>query len=203
MASEKQNAANRKNAGKSTGPQTEPGKARSSRNAVKHGLTSEQIVMFDEDPSAFDDLRDGLYALYQPSDPYAEHLVERVAANMWRLKRAPEIYAAIFEDGYLSEQASRAGTRSVIRLRGIEEGKVEDQRDDPRPVLGRTFSNVERSLNSLLRIEAAIESSMYRAIHNLELIKAERDQALIEDAVIEEPRVCPLPRKRKRPRALN
>jgi hypothetical protein len=159
--------------------------------------------MFDEDPSDFEKLRDRLYELYQPSDPLAEHLVEHVAASMWRLRRVPEIYAAIFEDCYLSEMASRTGARPVSLLRGIEEGKFKDQRNNPRPVLGRAFSNGERSLNSLVRIEGAIESSMYRAISKLELIKAERGQAPIEEAVKEEPRVCPLPRKRKRPRALN
>src|SRR4249920_3530405 len=39
MASEKQIAANRRNARKSTGPRTSPGKSRSSRNAYRHGLS--------------------------------------------------------------------------------------------------------------------------------------------------------------------
>ena len=53
MTSEKQAAANRRNAAKSTGPQTESGKARSSGNALKHGLSAEQVVIFGEDPAAF------------------------------------------------------------------------------------------------------------------------------------------------------
>ena len=39
MASERQIAANRRNARKSTGPRSEPGKKRASQNAFRHGLT--------------------------------------------------------------------------------------------------------------------------------------------------------------------
>ena len=96
MATAKQAAANRRNAARSTGPRTKSGKALSSRNALKHGLSAEQVVMLDEDPAAFEALRDDLYAHYQPAGPVAENLVEQVAACIWRLRRVPEIEAGIF-----------------------------------------------------------------------------------------------------------
>ena len=40
MASDRQIAANRKNAKKSTGPSSEAGKRRSAKNAFRHGLAS-------------------------------------------------------------------------------------------------------------------------------------------------------------------
>lgn len=44
MASEKQIAANRKNAAKSTGPRTQKGKARSKMNALRHGLAASNLI---------------------------------------------------------------------------------------------------------------------------------------------------------------
>ncbi len=54
MASDKQNAANRRNSDKSTGPQTDEGKNKSKFNAVKHGLTAAKLidVLPDEDSKA-------------------------------------------------------------------------------------------------------------------------------------------------------
>jgi hypothetical protein len=53
MATERQIAANRRNARKSTGPRTAAGKARSSRNARRHGLRTPVAA----DPSAARDIQ--------------------------------------------------------------------------------------------------------------------------------------------------
>jgi hypothetical protein len=60
MATEKQIAANKRNAQKSTGPTTEVGRANSSRNALKHGLTAEQVTIEGEDPKQFEAFRDDI-----------------------------------------------------------------------------------------------------------------------------------------------
>ena len=51
MASERQIAANRRNAKKSSGPRSAVGKARSRRNALRHGLAiaSRTISAFQQD----------------------------------------------------------------------------------------------------------------------------------------------------------
>ena len=53
-ATVKQIKANRRNSKKSTGPITEPGKKNSSRNALKHGLRSKELVLPGEDPAGYD-----------------------------------------------------------------------------------------------------------------------------------------------------
>jgi hypothetical protein len=57
MASQKQLEANRANAKQSTGPKTAQGKSRSSLNALKHGLSARDIVVWDEDPLEFESFR--------------------------------------------------------------------------------------------------------------------------------------------------
>src|SRR3974390_2454728 len=54
MSSDAQVVANIENARHSTGPRTEEGKARSSQNALKHGLTSNKSLLLpDEDEEKF------------------------------------------------------------------------------------------------------------------------------------------------------
>lgn len=57
MASQKQIAANRKNAAKSTGPRTQQGKARSKMNALRHGFARSTPNRWDESQ-----LTTGVYA---------------------------------------------------------------------------------------------------------------------------------------------
>ncbi len=56
MASEKQIAANRQNARKSTGPKTDAGKQRSRQNAFRHGLTAQTVIRHVESAAAYTDL---------------------------------------------------------------------------------------------------------------------------------------------------
>ena len=185
MATAKQAAANRRNAANSTGPRTKPGKARSSGNALKHGLSAEQVVMLDENPAAFEALRSDLFEHYQPTDPVAEHLVEQVAASIWRLRRVPEIEAGIFENCYYRRQEHRAHMEQFEVMTTDEERQAKDRQAEPRPFLGDVFGGAERPLNSLIRIAGAIEGSMYRAIRELERIKAERQELDEEISVID------------------
>jgi hypothetical protein len=57
MATERQIAANRRNAQKSTGPNTPQGKAASRFNATRHGFAGEHFALAAEDKQEFDDVR--------------------------------------------------------------------------------------------------------------------------------------------------
>ena len=148
-------------------------------------MSAQQVVIFGEDPAAFEALRDDLYAHFQPSDPVEEALVEQVAACRWRLRRVPEIEVGIFEHYLHHRQENRARMRQLEGFDSDEERQAKDRQDEPRPVLGKVFSSAERSLSSLNRIASTIEGSMYRAIRELERRNAERQEAMNDSSVID------------------
>ena len=92
MASKKQIEANRTNALKGTGPRTAEGKARSSRNALTHGLTAQEIVI---PGAAYRSFGQQLIDDLQPKGSCELELIERLAATYWRLRRIPRFEAAL------------------------------------------------------------------------------------------------------------
>ena len=86
-------AANRENAAHSTGPRTEAGKLRSSRNAISHGLTSRAAVLPTEDLDAYLHHCAQFGAEYQPKTITEQHLVQELADTSWRLNRIPRLEA--------------------------------------------------------------------------------------------------------------
>lgn len=87
MATQKQIEANRLNALKSTGPQSEEGKAASSRNALKHGVLSTRAVSEYEDGDEYQALLNQLVEELEPVSIIECTLVERIANLLWREKR--------------------------------------------------------------------------------------------------------------------
>jgi hypothetical protein len=87
MTTEKQIRANRRNAKKSTGPRTRKGKARSSENAVTHGLSAESVLLPGEDPQEYARYAEQVRAEFQPQGPVEKDLVEQVISYGWRLRR--------------------------------------------------------------------------------------------------------------------
>ena len=88
MATQKQIAANRQNAQKSTGPKTAEGKAVVSQNAIKHGLFAAGAVISLEDPSDYEQFRSEMLAELAPIGEVETMLAERVVGLSWRLKRS-------------------------------------------------------------------------------------------------------------------
>jgi hypothetical protein len=95
MTSSEQTAANRRNALASTGPRTAAGKARSSRNALRHGLRADLPVLPGERAEDWEAHRDGILRSLAPADALEAELAGRVALCLWRLRRAAAYETAV------------------------------------------------------------------------------------------------------------
>src|SRR5579884_627205 len=84
-------------ANKSTGPLTPEGKIISSKNAIKHGLSSPRPVLPHENQAEFDCLLVDLQNELQPQGPHEFFLVRQMADAQWKLARAQKIETAVFE----------------------------------------------------------------------------------------------------------
>src|SRR5580658_6503355 len=104
MISEKQIEANRRNAQHSTGPRTAEGKAQSSRNNLRHGLTGQISLLPTEDRAAHDAFCNELIGGFQPETPMERQLAQSVAEDSWRLNRACAIENNMFALGHSGER---------------------------------------------------------------------------------------------------
>jgi hypothetical protein len=97
MTSYRQIEANRRNALKSTGPTTEPGRQASRRNAVRHGLTAETVIGTLEDAEDYKAFEAAVTADYDAPSAVERELVLRLASVLWRLRRATTMETGLFD----------------------------------------------------------------------------------------------------------
>jgi hypothetical protein len=108
MTSLRQIEANRRNARLSTGPITEEGKKKSRRNAFRHGLTAETVIVAFEDADDYAAFEMAVTRDFDAQSAAERELVLRLASLLWRLRRVTAI-----ETGLFKEQA-----RQLLQSRG-------------------------------------------------------------------------------------
>ena len=101
MASEAQVKANRENAQLSTGPKTKTGKAKSSLNAVKTGLTGRTVLLAGDDAEAYQRHVLRFVGEWKPETDAEDALVQSLADTEWRLLRIPTLESGIYAIGRL------------------------------------------------------------------------------------------------------
>jgi hypothetical protein len=197
MTSDKQVRANQQNALKSTGPKTPEGKAAIHRNALKHGLLSQEVLLPGDDEAALKELSGTLRDELQPVGELENMLVERIIAANWRLRRLGRVEAGIFTRELYRELAERARQeahsykRSILDEIGAGEitdkqkhkeaiskaEEMEAKQDTETATLGRTFirdASEANAFSKLSRYETTIERSLYKALHELQDLQAAR-----------------------------
>ncbi len=106
MSSAAQLAANRANAQLSSGPKTIDGKAASSLNAVKTGLTGRTVLLPGEDAALYEQHVHSFLAQYAPLGDQEKNLVQSLTDTEWRLLRIPGLEMGIYALGRI-ELASK------------------------------------------------------------------------------------------------
>ena len=202
MNSDRQVEANQLNARRSSGPRTLIGKARVSSNALKHGLTGQDIVLPNENPHDYDAFRAGLIESLDPRGDLEGLLADKLVADAWRIRRIPVLEAALHRRGRhdLAIDQAQAAVRQfraaetsamVSAMTGIpaqskareeaerklQEAQTEKQKLFLRdPVLDATRV-LETSVNAfanLWRHERALTRSLHRTLHELQRLQAIR-----------------------------
>jgi hypothetical protein len=87
MATEAQQAANRRNAQHSTGPRTPEGKARAAANATTLGLFTAANLVEPEDQPAYEAFTEAFRTQLAPEGAIEDTLAIEVIAAAWRLRR--------------------------------------------------------------------------------------------------------------------
>lgn len=97
MVSQKKLDANRRNAAKSTGPKSDDGKAKSSQNALTHGLTSSKYpILPGEDEAAYLQFHAAMTKDLKPAGVMQREIVDDLVQVRWRIRRVPQIEAEMF-----------------------------------------------------------------------------------------------------------
>jgi hypothetical protein len=140
--------ASRKNGARSRGPKTEEGKARASRNALKHGLrAARHLVLPAEDPAAFAALEAALFEELAPEGALQTVLARQIVSAAWRLARVDRMEAEML----------------IFRDRGEGDLGLAATRD----------ANTARALPTLVRYRAAAHAEFLRSLRTLEALQAE------------------------------
>jgi hypothetical protein len=161
VATEKQFAANRQNAQKSTGPRTPEGRAAVRLNGVKHGLTAETIVLKGESEADFTNMLKSFEDEHAPTTPTEEAFVVQLALATWRLRR-------------LYHQEAGFYTSKLKILASIQK----DLNLDDAGRMGHAAGWSESTLALFHRQEARLERTFYRALHELQRLRKEREANL-------------------------
>jgi hypothetical protein len=110
---------NRLNAQRSTGPKTVDGKARASRNAVRHGLAAADAVDPRERVEA-DGHHAALERALRPRDRLAAGIVERMAQALARLDRIDRLESGLCDGPGEPAGAPAVDPAALRRLSGLD-----------------------------------------------------------------------------------
>jgi len=150
----------RANGAKSRGPTTAEGKEKSSRNAIKHGLTAGtgNILLDCEDPDEFEEAFNKLLGIHEPATPAENDIVEEMVAARWRIRRMWTIETNLLNVEVLAQQSKTDSPEPGV----------------PLAMAFRTLADDSRSLALASRYEARLQRLYDRAYKTLRELQQAR-----------------------------
>jgi len=145
----------------STGPRTPGGKMIVSRNALRHGLLSQNVITDRENIDDWEEFRAAIVASLLPEAPVEHALADRAAMLLWRLRRVAPAEAEAIRHGSEDEQF------------------LEDQRlrnsfgQHPRP-LPYPGLIPPPAIDRVVRYEAHLNKQLITTLHELEAMQGRR-----------------------------
>jgi hypothetical protein len=168
MPSKRQNAANRRNASRSTGPRTAEGLHTSSLNALKHGLRSQLTVIPGENESEFHALFDAFGEEAAPESPRDLAAVRKIATCEWRLRRIAAIETEMFTQALSAptEEATIDNIEAIVERLAIQQAAPPQS---PIATLAQRFLKGDiKHFNALARYEASLNRQYNQAWRELD-----------------------------------
>ena len=191
MTTAKQAAANKANSQKSTGATTAGGKATVSKNAIRHGLLSQRLIITGEEIQDFDALLVGLMQSVAPEGMLEKVLVEKVAVAMWRQKRLVAAESASIELGRrLESQANRNVINRTLNLGyGGMLGEEEDAKLDELKPLSKDEQETLGWCRDFLKEYAALDDE---ALYSENLARLKKEAPLMFEELEQQSEELPL-----------
>ena len=148
------------NGSKSHGPVTPEGKAKSSRNAVRHGMTLQSLLLTTENREAAACLIDEYTGQFQPIGPVEHEMVEMLALKQWQNLRAENIQLGFFQNA-----AARAAVKIDAEFasadecsRAAETFRYMTTEDDSFRLFMRYANDIRRAYHTKLRELQSLQS---------------------------------------------
>jgi hypothetical protein len=150
---------NRENAQLSTGPVTEAGKAKSSLNALKSGLTGRAVLLATDDTAQYRAQIQSYEDHFQPVGPEEHALVQSLAETAWRLARIPGLEMAIYAQG---------------SIEFADEFEEQDETVRPALIEAQTYLAYEKQIRNLHLQEARLVRRREKETAELRRLQQER-----------------------------
>ena len=147
---------NRANSEHSTGPRTEEGKARSSQNALRHGLLSRTPTLPSEDQAAYEQHCRHFFDQCSPATAIETQLTQELADTAWRLNRIPALEANLLKRAGQAVEVDVTEAMRNLSMLGLHAARLSRQfqkaHDHLRAIQAERLAHRERDLKDAASI---------------------------------------------------